>query len=154
MKLLNYLFRSSPYIVVLIMATSLVSGLGNASLITLIHRALDAQSHLNSLGWNFLGLALLSLMATVVSQLLLSQLYRRAILDWQIHLGREILRTPLRQLEAVGNPALLTVLINDVNTISSSLLPMLPFCTNIVVVIVCLGYLYWLSWPLIFGTIA
>ncbi len=58
----------------------------------------------------------------------------------------------MRQLEAVGNPALLAVLTNDVPAIGSSLLPMLPLCTNVVVVVVCLVYLCWLSWQLFLGT--
>ncbi len=152
MKLLNYLFRNSPYIVILVIVTSFLSGLSNASLITLINQALGGPAKLTELGWQFAGLALFSLVTAVVSQLMLTYLYRKAVFDWQVHLGQEILKAPLRQLEAVGNPALLAVLTHDVPTIGSSLLPMLPLCTNVVVVVVCLGYMCWLSWQLFLGT--
>ncbi len=71
MKLLNYLFRNSPYIVSLVIVTSLLSGLSNASLITLIHQALGGPAQLAQIGWQFVGLALFSLFTAVVSQLLL-----------------------------------------------------------------------------------
>jgi len=153
MKLLTYLFRNSPYIAFLAVATALVSGLGNASLIALIHNALDRTESLPRLGWQFGALAFFALMTALASQSLLSYLYRKAVLDWQVHLSREILRTPLRRLEEIGRAELLTVLVDDVMMIGGALLPMLPFCTNVVVVVVCLGYLCWLSWKLFLGVL-
>ena len=148
MQLLRYLFKTSPYLVLLATASAFVSGLANASLLALIHTALGSPNPLDSSGIQFMGLALFSLVTAVVSSLLLSYLYRRAVFDWQVHLSQEILKAPLRRLESVGNEELLTVLLKDVTAIGSSLLPMLPLCTNVVVVGVCMAYLCWLSWQL------
>ncbi|MBE9029044.1 cyclic peptide export ABC transporter [filamentous cyanobacterium LEGE 11480] len=151
MKLLTYLFRNSPYIATLAMLTALVSGIGNASLITLIHAALNRQAGMGHMGWQFAGLALFALVTSVISQSLLSYLYRKSVFDWQIRLSRDILQTSLRQLESVGGAELFTVLVEDVTAIGGALVPMLPFCTNIVVVLICLSYLCWLSWKLFLG---
>ncbi|MEL6604587.1 MAG: cyclic peptide export ABC transporter [Cyanobacteria bacterium J06614_10] len=157
MKILVYLFRSSPVIVSLAIVMSFVSGLGNASLVALAHRGLtsglaDGQG-LSDLGMRFALLTVFSLGISISSQLLLSHLYRQAIYDWTIHLSEEILGTPLRQLEKIGGANILSVLIKDISAIGGSLLPILPQCSNVVVVICCLGYLCWLAWQPFLGTL-
>lgn len=151
MRLLRYLFRTSPYIAVLAIVTAFVSGLSNASLITLIHKALNRESLVDQSGWIFIGFVLFALITSVISQIILSYLYRKAIFDWRIHLSREILKAPLRDLEEIGDADLLTVLVKDISAIGSSFLPLLPLCTNIVIVCVCFAYLCWLSWQLFLG---
>jgi len=148
MRLLTYLLRSSPYIAILAMLTALVSGIGNASLITLIHAALNSQLPTSQPAWKFIGLVCFALTMAIISQILLSYLYRKAVFDWQVHLSREILKAPLRKLEEIGSADLLTALVKDVADVGSSLLPILPLCTNVVIVLVCFGYLFWLSWQL------
>ena len=151
MRLLSYLFRNSPYIALLAMLTAFVSGVGNASLITLIHKTLNSQAATNQPGWMFVGLVLFALVTAVISQIILSYLYRKAVFDWQVHLSREILKAPLRELEEIGSADLLTALVKDVSAVGSSLLPFLPLCTNVVIVCVCFGYLCWLSWQWFIG---
>ncbi len=150
MKLLRYLLRKSPGLVVLAMVTAFFSGVSNASLIALIHKALSNIEPTATLqpGWSFASLGIISLIAALISQLLLSYLYRRAVLDFQMLLSRQILNTSLRQLEKIGNASLLAVLVDDITAIGNSLIPILPLCTNIVFVIICLTYLCWLSWSL------
>ena len=148
MRLLSYLLRSSPYVAVLAMLTAFISGVGNASLITLIHTAINNEVSTSQPAWKFTGLVCFALIMAIISQISLSYLYRKAVFDWQIHLSREILKAPLRELEEIGNADLLTTLVKDVSAVGSSLLPILPLCTNVVIVLVCFGYLFWLSWQL------
>ena len=136
MRLLSYLLRSSPYIAVLAMLTAFVSGVGNASLITLIHTALNNGVSTSQPAWKFTGLVCFALTMSIISQISLSYLYRKAVFDWQIHLSREILKAPLRELEEIGSADLLTALVKDVSAVGSSLLPILPLCTNVVIVLV------------------
>ncbi|BAZ34003.1 cyclic peptide transporter (plasmid) [Cylindrospermum sp. NIES-4074] len=152
MNLLRFLLQLSPGIVGLAIVSGLLSGICNASLITLIHQALSNTNPTGiQLGWSFAGLGILSLLTALTSQLLLSYIYRQAVFDLQIHLSCQILNAPLRQLEEIGNAPLLAILIEDVTTIGSSLLPMLPLCSDIVIVVVCLIYLCWLSWSIFLG---
>ena len=153
MKILAYLFRSSPVIVSLAIVMSFVSGLGNASLVALAHTALTSDRALSELGIQFALLTLGSLSVSLLSQLSLSYLYRKAIFDWQVHMSEEILQSPLRQLETIGEDNILTVLMRDVSTIGASLLPLLPQCSNAVVVVCCLAYLCWLAWQPFLGTL-
>ncbi|MEO0769863.1 MAG: cyclic peptide export ABC transporter, partial [Cyanobacteria bacterium J06649_4] len=153
MKILIYLFRSSPVIVSVAIVMSFVSGLGNASLVALAHTALSSDRALAELGLQFALLTLGSLSVSVLSQLLLSFLYRKAIFDWQVHMSEEILKAPLRHLEKIGEDNISTVLMRDVSTIGASLLPLLPQCSNVVVVVCCLAYLCWLAWQPFVGTL-
>lgn len=145
------LLRKSPGIVGLAMLTGLVSGIANASLITLIHTALTNTQSTALLGWSFAALALLSVLSAITSQLLLSHLYRQAVFNLQMQLSRQILNAPLRQLEEIGNASVLAVLIDDITTIGSSLLPILSLGSDIVIVAVSLAYLCWLSWSMFLG---
>jgi len=153
MKILYFLLRQSPFLVGLAIVTAFASGISNASLIALINKALSnaEPTAAAQLGWSFAGLGLFSIITAVTSQVLLSYIHRQSVFDLQMHLSRQILKTPLRQLEEIGKANLLTVLIDDANEISRSLIPVLPLCTNIVVVTLCLAYLCWLSWGMFLG---
>jgi len=153
MKILVYLFKSSPVTVMIAIVMSFVSGMGNASLIALAHSALRSNQGLVDLGVKFAALTLISLSISVVSQLLLSYLYRKAIFDWQVYLSQEILQTPLRKLEEIGPDNIQHVLVRDVGSIGSALLPLLPQVSNAVVVVCCLGYLCYLAWQPFIGTL-
>lgn len=151
MKILIYLFKSSPLTVSIAIVMSFVSGLGNASLVALAHSALQSGQGLMNLGLKFAALTVVSLSISVASQLLLTYLYRRAIFDWQVHLSQEILQTPLRQLEKIGPDNIQHVLIRDVSAIGGALLPLLPQVSNAVVVVCCLAYLCFLAWQPFIG---
>ncbi len=155
MKFFLSLLSNSPVILVLAIVCSLVSGFANASLITLINRALGAGTTVAmQMGWSFAGLAIFSLVTALTSQFLLSHIYRQAIFNLRIKLSRQIVNAPLRTLETIGNARLFAVLIDDFSAIGGSLMPLLSLCSDIVITSVCLAYLCWLSWQMFLGMLA
>jgi putative ATP-binding cassette transporter len=127
----------------------LFSGLGSTVLLAMLNRAVSETpaKSLNTL-FLFLAICILISVARLVSQYLIDRAGQTAVLDLRMHLGRKILATPLRQLEKVGAAGLLTILSNDVNTVSNSIIIFPILCINAALVIGGLIYLATLSLPL------
>ncbi|MDZ8104036.1 MAG: cyclic peptide export ABC transporter [Nostoc sp. DedQUE12a] len=146
MNLLRLLLRTSSLHLSLAMLAGILSGGTAAGLIALINTTLNQnQPSKTILFWSFVGLCLLRLIANFISQILLIQVSQKAILNLRIFLSRRILASPLRQLEKIGSHALLAVLVEDIQTISNTII-IIPFLSiNIAIVVACLIYLSWLS---------
>src|SRR6185312_3298780 len=142
MKLLGLVWRYSRGLVVLAMIAGVISGLSNAALIGVIHRALvggrDARP---ALGLGFIAMCLGLPISRRISQVLLTFLARR------------ILAAPLRQLEEVGPARLLAALTEDVTAISTGVGYIPVLCLHFSILIGCLGYLAWLNWSVFIGVL-
>jgi putative ATP-binding cassette transporter len=145
MKLISFLLRSAPAVVVLAISAGLVAGISNTALLVIINHALAGAS-----GWplaaSFVGVCLLMLVSRGVSSVLLIRLSRWSIFKLRLKLGRQILAAPLRHLEELGNARLMATLTEDVGVIASGLINIPILCMHLVVVATCLVYLWWLSW--------
>jgi len=148
LPIFSFLLRSSRRIVVLAILSSLISGISSAGLIALIHMALK-NSFGSTLYLRFVGLAILSVLTTLSSALLLMRLSQGAILDLRMKLSKRILEAPLRHLEELGIHRLLAALTEDVMIIATSLPGVPVFLTHVAVLTGCLAYLGWLSWKLL-----
>ncbi len=86
--------------------TGFLSGGSSAGLIALISRSISQSSSgsLTSIGWAFIGLALVSLITSIVSQVTLIRLAQRAIFQLRLTLSRQILASDLAHLEKLGLP--------------------------------------------------
>ncbi|MBL1198703.1 MAG: cyclic peptide export ABC transporter [Nostoc sp. GBBB01] len=146
MNLIRLLLRTSSLHLSLAMLAGILSGGTAAGLIALINTTLNQNQPSKAiLFWSFIALCILRLIANFISQILLIQVSQKAILNLRILLSRRILASPLKQLEKIGIHALLAVLVEDIQTISNTII-IIPFlCINIAIVIACLIYLGWLS---------
>ncbi|MBC1236667.1 cyclic peptide export ABC transporter [Nostoc sp. 2RC] len=146
MNLIRLLLRTSSLHLSLAMLAGILSGGTAAGLIALINTTLNQNQPSKAiLFWSFIALCLLRLIANFISQILLIQVSQKAILNLRILLSRRILASPLKQLEKIGIHALLAVLVEDIQTISNTII-IIPFlCINIAILIACLIYLGWLS---------
>lgn len=146
MNLIRLLLRTSSLHLSLAILAGILSGGTAAGLIALINTTLNQnQPSKTILFWSFVTLCLLRLIANFISQILLIQISQKAILNLRILLSRRILASPLRQLEEIGVHALLAVLVEDIQTISNTII-IIPFLfINIAIVVACLIYLGWLS---------
>src|SRR5439155_24343920 len=100
--------------------------------------------------WSFAGLCILVLITKSLSLSLLIYIGQRAINDLRMHLSRQILATPLRQLEEIGAHRILAVLTDDVTNITYALAVIPNICIDIVIEIFCLTYIGWLSSAVLF----
>jgi putative ATP-binding cassette transporter len=153
--LLSFLFRYSPGLVLLAMIASVLTGAANAALIAVVNRAIaEAGGGGGALVRGFIALCVLLPLLRVVADILITVLGQRAVFDLRMHLSRQILASPLRELEKHGSSQLLATLTGDVMTLSNAL-GMIPFLSmNLAVFVFCLAYLALLYWPAAIGVLA
>ena len=147
MKLISFLFGISRQTVILSTLASIISGASSIGLIMVINIALDETVVSQSLlAWSFAGLCLLRLLASIASRLLLAKLGQEAIFNLRLRLSRQILATPLRDLEEVGTHRLLAALTSDTSALMGALTAIPTLSLNAIIVLGSMAYLAWISW--------
>src|ERR1044072_5950623 len=152
MKLVKFLLRSSLGTVSLAVLSGIVAGVSNTGLLIVINSVLSRSNvPRDTLIWSFALLCLAMLVSRAASWIFLLQLAHRVTFKLRLELSARILGAPLHHLEKLGAPRLLATLTDDVSVIAAALASAPMLCIHIVVVITCLGYLGWLSWPVLLG---
>lgn len=147
MSIIWLLIKASWLNVTIAIVAGAISGGCSAQLIALVNTAIERNTQ-PSLLFPFIGLTVLALITSSVSQFLLVDLAQDSVYQLRLRLSQRILSAPLQQLEQLeqlGSSQLLAVLTQDVNTISNTVY-LIPFlCIDIAVIVGCLIYLGWLS---------
>lgn len=156
MNLIYFLFKSSWQLVAIAVFMGFVSGGSSAGLIALISKAvgegLDGASA--TLAGGFVGLAIVALITSILTRVVLIRLSQESVFQLQMRLSRQILATELTHLEKLGSPRLLATLTEDIQTIANAVY-VLPFLfINLAIVAGCLIYIIWLSWQVLLLVIA
>jgi putative pyoverdin transport system ATP-binding/permease protein len=144
MNLIWLLLRASSLQVAIAILTGLISGGTSARLIALINGAISGNSTSN-LAIQFPTLALIVLVSSIVSQVLLIKLSQNAVYRLRLRLSQGILFSPLRHLEELGASKLLATLSDDVVTLSNTVNAIPFICVDIAVIVGCLIYMLSLS---------
>ncbi|MFQ6538416.1 MULTISPECIES: cyclic peptide export ABC transporter [Aphanothece] len=148
MELIRFLLRTSGRRMAIAIVTGMVSGVSSAGLIALISRSLHQQESPAG-GWlvaGFVGLVLVALATSIVSQLVLVRLSQGAVYQIRVRLVRQILNSELSRLEQLGSPRLMASLTQDVHAITDAI-ERIPFvCIDLATAVGCLAYITWLSW--------
>jgi putative pyoverdin transport system ATP-binding/permease protein len=157
-NLIEFLLKASWMSVLAAAITGSISGMGSAASIALINRSISqitpAQPQAPpELLWGFMGLVVISLITTLVSQFLLAQLAQDAIYKLRLRISGWILASPLRHLEELGTSRLLATLTEDIQSISSGVFSIPTLCVNAAIVFASLAYLGWLSPWVLVGTL-
>ncbi|MEO0933396.1 MAG: cyclic peptide export ABC transporter [Cyanobacteria bacterium J06641_2] len=149
MNLLWLLLKASWLQVAIAVFTGLVSGGTTARLIALINRAISdgfqSSNTLSDLAWQFPTLALIVVVNSIISQVLLINLSQEAVYQLRLRLSRGILSSQLRHLEKLGTSRLLATLTEDVATLTSTVYAIPFICVDIAIIAGCLLYLSFLS---------
>ena len=152
MKLIHLLFQNSGKTLTLAVMAGLLSGASSAGLIALINFSL---AHLASPNWvlaaSFIGLCGLLMITAALSQIWIAQIAQKIVFNLQMQLTKKILETSLQHLETIGQPRLLAILTEDVDTLSRMAPWIAAICVNVALLGGCLIYLCWLSMPLFLG---
>ena len=151
MNLFYFLLRSSWGMVVIAICTGFLSGGSSAGLIALISRAAarNPDSSLSTAVWAFVGLAIVALITSIISQVMLIRLSQNAVLQLRMRLSRQILSSELSHLEELGNPRLLATLTEDVQAVANGVYQIPFLFINLAIVLGCMAYITWLSWLVI-----
>ena len=130
--------------------TGLICGLAAAGLIATINHSLEVFDQLRPAdGLYFAGLVVLVAVSRVIADVSLLRLGQGAVHDMRLHLSAKLIDTPYARLQRLGKHRLLAMLTDDTQTISQAveLVPIL--LVNAGIIAACLGYLGWLSLPLL-----
>ena len=101
----------------------------------------------------FVGLVVGKIGTNAVARLLLNRFSQRTLTDLCRQLSRRTLATPLRHLEHVGIPRILTTLTDDVAVLGWAAQNVPPMATHAAVLVGCAIYLGWLSWPVLLAVL-
>ncbi|WP_322069277.1 cyclic peptide export ABC transporter [Paraburkholderia bannensis] len=150
MSLLLKLARNARWTLFVALATSLISGFGNAGLVALINQALSASTaQLAHLGWQFVVLGVVVLATRTLSQTLFMDLGQRAKANLRMQTIRRLGDASFRHLEQQGAARSLAVLTQDLDAIVMLFVRMPALAMQSAVIIGCLAYLSVLSWQIL-----
>jgi putative ATP-binding cassette transporter len=148
MKILRFLMQESKIVVIFAVVIGLIAGISSTIVVSMIHRQLSNMDSLTTASVGlFAGLCLAVLISQAVSQILIVYLAQNAFSELRLYLSRKILSTPLYHLEKIGPSRLLATLSDDVLTIANSVNAVPLVFINATILIGCIIYLFWLSWP-------
>ena len=146
MTFFKYLLRVSRRTVILAILFGIISGASSTGLLALVSAALKSDGlSAGLLLWSFIGLCLVMSVSKYAADLLLVWLGQEAVYNLRLNLGRQILTSPLRQLEEIGPHRLLATLTDDITSIINALLFIPTLIINVAIVCGCIVYLGWLS---------
>jgi putative ATP-binding cassette transporter len=152
MKLFSVINRySRAGIVTAAIAFGVVSGFLSTSLLFLINEYLYGDQLLQGRTLIIVFCVMLPLVALArfLSSYTLVKLGARASFELRVELTRRILGAPMRRLEEEGPAKLLVALTDDIIRVTDALATMPLFFINASVVVGCLIYMGWLSWPVL-----
>jgi len=147
MKFLTFVTKYSRTLVILAILTGALSGLCKALVIAVANHVLNPHNPADN-RWllvAFIAICLLEPLSRFIAQGLLTYLGQKAIFDLRMRLTRQILATPLRALEELGQARIMAVLTDDISAISTTLIGIPILCMQIAVVLGSLAYMAWLS---------
>lgn len=156
MKLLLFFLQRSKSIgyskglIVILIVAGIVGGVSNTIILALINSVLKQQGPSTAtLMCSFFAICALLAISKAISQIMLMRFAKWTACDLRTQLSRQILASPLRDLEAVGSNRLIASLTDDIPKIVQALTNLPNLCINIVIVLGCLVYMGWLSWVLL-----
>ncbi|HXQ69080.1 MAG TPA: cyclic peptide export ABC transporter [Pyrinomonadaceae bacterium] len=141
--------RHSRTMIAVAILTSFIAGVGYTLLIALIKGALaDGLLASPNVIWSFVAFCLAIPICGFASQMVLLSLTSRAAYELRIQLSRQILASPLRQLESLGPHKLLATVTQDIGSVIELVTVLPQMLTQMAMMVGCLVYLGWLSWKL------
>jgi putative ATP-binding cassette transporter len=147
-RLFRFLLRTSRGLALAMIGAGILSGLFSAGVLAVITRALHARGAPIAIVAAFFVLVAGKIAASAGSQLLLVRFSQGSILELSLSLCSRILDSPLRLIERRGAAAILTVLTDDVSSVTWAVQCLPQLATNGAVVIGCGAYLAWLSFSM------
>lgn len=155
MNLIQFLLRASPRTVWLAIAAAVIGGLSTAGVLAFIRWwMLDSDRGSPALVWAFAGVCIGAVVSKLIAQVMLVGLSRRSVSKLLMHLSRGVLAAPLQNLERVGTAHLHLVLTADVQAVVQGLSSLPLICANAAIIASCLGFLGYLSMPVMLTVLA
>lgn len=150
MSLLLHLVSKSRWALAVALVASVAGGLGNAALLALVNQALSAApEQLTRLGWQFLAVGVVVVAMRTLAQSLFMWLGQKAKATLRMRTIRRIGEASYPHLEKQGAARSLAVLTQDLDTIVVFFVSLPSLAMQSAVIVGCLVYLGYLSWPIL-----
>ncbi|WP_340614397.1 cyclic peptide export ABC transporter [Xenorhabdus thailandensis] len=142
------LFRSRWAFIIAIFA-SIANGISSVSLITLINRAVTIpKESYSSLAWYFGILVVLAITCRILSGVIFAKLSQNTIAKMRQLISERVVSAPFRQIELFGSSQGQSIITDDTTNVSILFFTLPNIIMQGSIVLGCLGYLAWLSWPI------
>ncbi|WP_432721081.1 cyclic peptide export ABC transporter [Jeongeupia wiesaeckerbachi] len=150
-RLLLSLLHRSRWSLAIATVACVVNGISSVSLVTLINSALTgtASDH-RTLAWGFGALALLALGSRVLGGVVFAELSQGTMAKMREHISARVARAPFRQVETLGASRAQSIVTEDATNVSMLFFALPNIVMHGSIVLGCLAYLAWLSWPIFF----
>ncbi|NHB98652.1 cyclic peptide export ABC transporter [Photorhabdus stackebrandtii] len=152
--LLSLLYRSRWALAIAVFA-SIANGISSVSLITLINKAVTTSNdNYSSLAWYFGILAVLAIACRILSGVIFAKLSQNTMAKMRELISERVTRAPFRQIEVLGASRAQSIITDDATNVSLLFFTLPNIVMQGSIVLGCLGYLAWLSWPVFFLALA
>ena len=149
MSILRFLARRSWPLLLLAVATGILSGLSGAWLVKFIGDGMSMAGRGSGMIWMFLALCATTVVSKSVSGISLIRLSQNATLQLRVALSRKLLSTPYKKLQSLGKAELLGILTSDITTFIQAFQSIPQVFSDSVLIVACLGYMAFLAWKLL-----
>lgn len=138
MNLFRLVLLRSRTVAVAAVIASLISGLLSAAIIFYANQALGREGPVSTwLIWGFFLLGLFAVFSRIGSEGLLMRLLQESLYQMRRHLISSVLKTPLTEVEHLGEAKITATLTSDVNTVSNAIAGLPLFMLNLTIVLAC-----------------
>ncbi|MBD2805074.1 cyclic peptide export ABC transporter [Xenorhabdus sp. ZM] len=152
--LFSLLYRSRWALAIAVFA-SIANGISSVSLITLINKAVTTSNDsYSSLAWYFGILAVLAISCRILSGVIFAKLSQNTMAKMRELISERVARAPFRQIEVLGASRAQSIITDDATNVSLLFFTLPNIVMQGSIVLGCLSYLAWLSWPVFFLALA
>ncbi|MDI1443019.1 cyclic peptide export ABC transporter [Polyangium sp. 6x1] len=153
MSLFEIILKRSRLAALGALVLGLIGGFASAGLVAVIRAALESDARPASLAVTFVGLCAVMIVARFWAHAVVVRQAEAAVYDLRLRLSRQILDAPLRTVEEMGPARLLAILTEDVLAVAGAIPATLGVVPQLAVVLGCLVYMAWLSFPLFLASV-
>jgi len=153
-NLLRLLWHSHPWLTVASAIAAVAGAIASVAVIDCINTAIQRPQDRTSLLLAFIGLNAAAIVLKNGSSLLPAYATMKIVTALRIALCRRILGTPLEDIDRRGASSFLTLLTNDIPTVSRTLLILPSILGNAAIFIFGIAYLAHFSWTVFVLTVA
>jgi putative pyoverdin transport system ATP-binding/permease protein len=150
MRIVKFLFLQSWKILMMGVTSGIFGGLCGAGLATVIANAVTegGARGATASAWIFLALCGGAVIGRSASALALIHLSQAATLHLRVELSKKFLATPHLKIRSIGRAECLHILTNDIMIFTQAFVSIPTALSDGILIVVCLGYMAWVSWQL------
>lgn len=148
MKLIRLLWSQSPFLLAVSVAASIATATLMLLLLAILSSYLTSTAAVKLNWWEFLLAILLTVSMQVLASYSISKLAQASVHRLRRQMVTVIASARIAQVESAGRARLQAALVEDALRIADALPGIVALIRDITFIVVCVGYLAWLSWLL------